>query len=329
MINRKKKYISRLTLATVITSILFSGCGAAQKELAQTDRASYEKISYQTVTVQSGSLTPQTTISLSAQGYTRFSYGATNTELTLEKVNVAVGDHVKKGDILVAFKSGEIQKKIEDYSGQISQNKLLAEHYRAIMKIDDTQDYSSDIAQLDKDTEVAQLYLDEAEEKLSRYQITASEDGTITAMNNSLLAGVFEPGSNLITEISGNGNYEADRPEGYDFNVGDVYTATASDIEFELKVKEVDDKKVVFEPVSDMSAVSDAQIFSMEVTRPAIENAVYVQKDAVHEKDGRYFVYTLDKNGYRQAVWISVADQVGDYRIITEGLKSGDEVVLQ
>ena len=46
----------------------------------------------------------------------------------------------------------------------------------------------------------------------------------------------------------------------------------------------MDDKKVVFEPVSDMSAVSDAQIFSMEVTRPAIENAVYVQKDAVHEK---------------------------------------------
>lgn len=274
MINKKKKYIGRLTLATAITSILFSGCGAAQKELAQTDRAFYEKISYQTVTVQSGSLTPQTTISLSAQGYTRFSYGATNTELTLEKVNVAVGDHVKKGDILVAFKSGEIQKKIEDYSGQISQNKLLAEHYRAIMKIDDTQDYSSDIAQLDKDTEVAQLYLDEAKEKLSRYQITASEDGTITAMDNSLLAGVFEP-------------------------------------------------------VSDMSAVSDAQIFSMEVTRPAIENAVYVQKDAVHEKDGRYFVYTLDENGYRQAVWISAGDQVGDYRIITEGLKSGDEVVLQ
>lgn len=88
MINKKKKYIGRLTLAVAITSILFSGCGAAQKELAQTDRASYEKISYQTVTVQSGSLTPQTTISLRAQGYTKFSYGATNTELTLEKVNV-------------------------------------------------------------------------------------------------------------------------------------------------------------------------------------------------------------------------------------------------
>ena len=62
MINKKKKYVGRVTLAAAITSILFSGCGAAQKELAQTDRVSYEKISYHTVTVQSGSLTPQTTI---------------------------------------------------------------------------------------------------------------------------------------------------------------------------------------------------------------------------------------------------------------------------
>lgn len=84
----------------------------------------------------------------------------------------------------MAFKSGEIQKKIEDYSGQISQNKLLAEHYRAIMKIDDTQDYSSDIAQLDKDTEVAQLYLDEAKENCrdirSRHQrMVRSQQWTI------------------------------------------------------------------------------------------------------------------------------------------------------
>ena len=96
------------------------------------------------------------------------------------------------------LKSGEIQKKIEDYSGQISQNKLLAEHYRAIMKIDDTQDYSSDIAQLDRIQRLRSFILMRTKEKLSRYQITASEDGTITAMDNSLLAGVFEPGSNLI-----------------------------------------------------------------------------------------------------------------------------------
>lgn len=118
MINKKKKYIGRLTLAAAITSILFSGCGAAQKELAQTHRASYEKISYQTVTVQSGSLTPQTTISLSAQGYTRFSYGATNTELTLEKVNVAVGDHVKRVIYWWLLNPGRYRKRLRTTAGR-------------------------------------------------------------------------------------------------------------------------------------------------------------------------------------------------------------------
>lgn len=107
-----------MTLATAITSILFSGCGAAQKELAQTDRAFYEKISYQTVTVQSGSLTPQTTISLSAQGYTRFSYGATNTELTLEKVNVAVGDHVKRAIYWWLLNPGRYRKRLRTTAGR-------------------------------------------------------------------------------------------------------------------------------------------------------------------------------------------------------------------
>ena len=59
MINKKKKYVGRLTLATAITSILFSGCGAAQKELAQTDRAFYEKISYKTLREQRVSPTPK------------------------------------------------------------------------------------------------------------------------------------------------------------------------------------------------------------------------------------------------------------------------------
>ena len=125
-----------MTLAAAITSILFSGCGAAQKELHRRTELPTRKYHTRQLRYRAVHITPQTTISLSAQGYTRFSYGATNTELTLEKVNVAVGDHVKKGDILVAFKSGEIQKKIEDYSGQISQNKLLADALQAIMKIE-------------------------------------------------------------------------------------------------------------------------------------------------------------------------------------------------
>lgn len=325
----RRKYIMLVVIGVKAFSVLtVSGCGATREELVRTNRIPYEKLAYQTVTVKKGSLTPHTTIMLKAQGYKKNTYGATNQELTLESVNVSVGTHVKKGDILVSFKSEEIQQKIEDYSEQISQNNLLADHYEALMKIDSSQDYSRDIDSLKKDNEVAQLYLDEAREKLQRYQIVALEDGTITNMNKSLQSGVFEPGNDLITEVSGNGNYEADRPQGYDFTVGDVYTAVASDIEFELRVKAIDDEKLVFEPVSDMSAISDADMLSMKVTRPIIENTLYVPDAAVHEVNGSYFVYTLDENGYRQAVWISVGDQIDEYRIITDGISEGEEVVV-
>ena len=79
----------------------------------------------------------------------------------------------------------------------------------------------------------------------------------------------------------------------------------------------------------DISTYSEAEMVRYRRDKAVSYTHLDVYKRQVHEKDGRYFVYTLDENGDRQAVWISAGDQVGDYRSITEGLKSGDEVVLQ
>ncbi len=117
MINKKKKYIGRLTLAVAITSILFSGCGVAQKELAQTDRAFLrENIIPDSYGTERFTHTADYHQSERA-GLYQVSYGATNTELTLEKVNVAVGDH-EKGDILVAFKPGRYRKRLRTTAGR-------------------------------------------------------------------------------------------------------------------------------------------------------------------------------------------------------------------
>ena len=66
------------------------------------------------------------------------------------------------------------------------------------------------------------------------------------------------PGNNLITEVCGTGNYEADLPEGYEFNVGDTYTATLDALSYELKVAGVEENKIIFSPVSDMTSLSEA-----------------------------------------------------------------------
>ena len=105
----KGKYITKIKLLFVAAIVAqsaqaLSGCGSNKEPLAKTNRTPYEKLAYRTVTVQKGSITPHTTITLKAQGYQKNTYGAKNQSLALQSVNVSVGDRVKKGDVLVSFK---------------------------------------------------------------------------------------------------------------------------------------------------------------------------------------------------------------------------------
>lgn len=309
--------------------MLLTGCGNSKQPVVTINRTPYEKLSYETTEVKRGSLEPKITLKLREEGYEKINYGATSTELQLDTVHVKVGDHVEKGDVLVSFQSESIQATIDSYEEQRNQNQLLIDHYTRLMQIDGSMDYSQDIARMQSDMEVAALYIEESEEKLARYQIVAKEAGMITAMDGYLQGGVFEPGYNLITEVCGTGNYEADLPEGYEFLPGEIYTAEAGINTYELKVSQVSDTTVVFTPVSDMSSVMAGGDMSMTVTQEALNDAVYVKASAVEEIDGRYFVYVQKEDGYREAVPVTVGERVGEYRIITGGLSGGEKVTLR
>lgn len=313
----------------VLGVLLLTGCGSSKQEVVTVNRTPYEKLSYETAEVKRGNLKPEITLKLREEGYEKINYGAANSQLQLETVHVKVGDHVEKGDVLVSFQSESIQASIDSYEEQRSQNQLLIDHYTRLMQIDGSMDYSQDIARMQSDMEVAALYIAEAEEKLARYQIVAKEAGTITAMNSYLQGGVFEPGHNLITEICGTGNYEADLPEGYEFTPGEIYTAEAGINTYELKVSEVTENTVIFTPISDMSSVMAGADMSMTVTQDVLNDAVYVKASAVEEADGNYFVYVQDEDGYREAVPVTVGERVGEYRIITDGLSGGEKVTLR
>lgn len=315
-------------LAGLLGIGFLTGCGASGREVAVIERLPYEKMSYRTAEVQRGDLTPEFTISLSAEGFEQIGYDMTNEDLQLDKVYVSVGDKVKKGDLLVSFQSDSIEQVITDYTEQKKQKELLIEHYTNLMAIDGSVDYSSDITMLKKDILVAELYIEEAEEKLADCQITAKEDGTITAINEYLRNGYYMPGKNLITEVSGTGNYMAVTREAGEFTVGEIYIATADVVDYELRLTSIKDQTLVFEPVSDMSAVSEAETLTMTVKKPQITDAVYVDADAVHQAEDRFFVYVLDEEGYRDAVWVTTGDEVDGYYVITGGLSGGEKVTL-
>lgn len=323
----RKKY--RAAIAAAMTTALCAGCTNSRMEVVTIEREPYERIQYQTVEVKRGDLQPEFTLTLKADGITQITYDAVSSDLQLDTVYVSVGDKVRKGDLLVSFRSDSIQKKITDYKEQCEQMELLAEHYTRLMAINRETDYSNDIAMLTEDIAVAKLYIEEAEEKLADYQIIAEDAGTVTAMDQYLKDGYFVPGKNLITQVCGNGRYSATLPENGTLTVGDIYTAKLGAMTYDMRVAEVTEKTVIFEPVTDMSAVSDADRLTMVVKKPELSNAVYVEEKAVHEGEAGNFVYLLDEDGYRNAVFVTVGDKVDGYYVITDGLAGGEKVTLE
>lgn len=328
-----KKKIRQMWIFTCM-GLFLSGCASAGQAVVVMEQEPYEKITYQTVQVEKGDLNPSVTLTLNVEGFEQIQYSATNPELELDKVYVSVGDRVEKGDALVSFKSDSIQKTIEDYEDEKKQNQLLVEHYQKLMSVDAYADYRSDISLLQEDIVVAELYIEEAKKKLEDYQIVAKEAGTITKISESLRDGYFIPGRDLLTEVCGNGNYSTSTKSTDAFTVGETYTAVAGVASYELRLTDITDQVLTFEPISDMSSLSEADELTLTVEKPQLKDVIYVDADAVWSVGGEedvpetYYVFRVKENGYREAVSVTVGDRVNEYIVITQGVSEGEKVTL-
>lgn len=315
--------------------IFLCGCDSKSHQAVIIEREPYEKISYQTAYVQRGELKPSVALELRAEGYEQIKYRAVNEELEVENLHVSVGDKVEKGDLLVSFKSDSINQTIADYEEEKKQKELLVEHYENLMRIDAAADYQADIKMLKQDIYVAQLYIEEAEKKLSDYQIVAKEAGTITEISEYLQNGYYNPGANFMTEVCGTGNYSARTEDAELFTVGETYVAKDGVVSCELRLTDISEGVLTFEPVSDMSAVSESDTLTLTVEKPELSDVVYVDKAAVQMKEGEdgtsetYFVYVVKENGFRRAVPVTTGDTIDNYIVITQGLEGGEKVTLK
>jgi multidrug efflux pump subunit AcrA (membrane-fusion protein) len=332
---KKKKIYSALVMAV---SLMLAGCSKnSVSSVVSIPVSHYEKTSYSTVTVKQGDLESSISLVLKVEDFEKINYSTKEDGLELDTLYVSAGDKVNAGDVLVSFKSEELQQTIEGYEEQLAQNNLLIDHYTRLMNIDSANDYTQDIEMLKEDISVAQLYIDEAKSKLENYSIVAKRSGTITYVSDYLESGHIVTDSTMITEACGSENYTAQTSDAYELNIGDVYTASSGVARYDMKLIEIEDgtdsagkllRTLRFEPVSDMSAVSEQDLLTMEIEKPTLENVVYVDSNAVHVSGGNYFVYVLDEDGYRDAVNVTVEDVVDSYTIIKDGLTGGEQVTL-
>lgn len=331
---RKKRILTAVFLAG---SMLLTACGkTGGKEVLEIQKDGYEKNSYNTVTVMRGDLEPVLTLTLKIENFERINYSVTQQELEVEKVHVSVGDRVKAGDVLVTFKAEGTEEIIETCNTEIEEKQLLIEHYGKLMDLDPETDYKEDIEMLKEDIRIANLYISEAEERLKNYRITAEKSGTITYVSE-LLAGDFVlANTSLITEACGSGGYTTVTEDDYEWKEGEVFEAVSGAASYDMKLVEVlpeekDGQTVYtlrFEPESDMTAISEQEQPTITIRKEIQKNVVYVKKGAIRDADGKPYVYVLDENGYRDAVFVTVGDEVDGFLIITEGLSGGEKVTV-
>lgn len=337
------KRVKKAACFVLSGAMMISLCGcsknSAKDSAPSINLEPYSKMVYDTVTVQQGDIESVVELSLKPDDFEMKNYSVDQSDFEVDKINVKKGDKVSKGDIMISFKAEEIQESIDSYEEEKAQNEMLIDHYTKLMAIDSSNDYSDDIASLRDDIELANLYIEEQNERLKDYQVIAERDGTVTYLNEYLQYGYATAGETLVSLVSGSSDYTATTDDDFEFKVGDVYEAELNIAVYEMKVKSCEKytdaatgkemQNLIFEPTTDMSGVTESDVLSMVINKPVISNVVYVDKDAVFEgKDGNNYVYVVNDEGYRSAVKVTVGDKVDDYIIIKEGLKAGEQVTL-
>jgi multidrug efflux pump subunit AcrA (membrane-fusion protein) len=336
---KNRKFIACMLSAGIMVSVL-GGCGTktANDSKPSINIESYTKIGYDTTTVQSGDISPVLELSLTPDEFETKSYKIEQSDYEVEKVNVAEGDRVEVDDVMVEFKADDIQKTIDEYTEEKEENEMLIEHYQKLQQISG-EDYSSDIEGLREDIDIANTYIEEQNEKKKDYSLIAEKAGTVTYVNEWLNYGYVNANEVLVTVASGSSNYTATTDDSYEFKVGDVYQADFQLASYDMKVVSVNEykdaatdknmKTILFEPMENMTGVTETDKLTMTIKKPVISNVVYVDENVVLESEkGKYYVYTINEDGYRTAVEVTIGDTVDGYTIIETGLTAGEQVTL-
>lgn len=319
----------------LIAACTLTGCSSEGQSIRVIEREQYIKTEYSGVKACVGDLTPTFELSLVQENISIVSLGVSSLELEPEKVYVTRGEKVKEGQLLVSFKAMELEKNLEEKRNTIAERQLYEEHLLRLMEANPKSDFSSEIERLHRQNEVDSLYISEYEERIKAYQLISPCDGTVTAINSDLEEGFLTTTTRLISVAHGSGRYVATTREEYDFQEGVIFSAECDGESYDMKLVEVNTDTsggktkydLIFEPLLDLSAISDSAKFTINVSKETKKNVVYIDKKMIRNMTGGVYVSIINDQGFIENRVIETGEQVDDFVIVTSGLVGDEEVV--
>lgn len=216
--NKRCSVRYKLTGLLMVVPLILSGCGSSKMDpLVQPKEASQVVSQKNTVVVEKGDLTPTFERIITLSGYNEEIYRLEQNQLTkmeedydavFDEVKVEVGDIVSEGDVLLTFTSEALDKKLADSQETKRKAELSIEHYRNLMYINDDLDFSEDIASLENDIYLANVYINDINETYNSLNVVAKGSGKVSFVSETVQDGFIKPGSPLIKVVSDDGYYE-------------------------------------------------------------------------------------------------------------------------
>lgn len=325
----QKRLIAILAGACMLT---FAGCGTNPVELETVTVTPYEREPYEVAVVENADVKPDLTMQLSPVEKHIVTYNAPKADMEVDEVMVKAGDFVRAGDVLITFKSGEVEDKVQEYREELELQQMLVEHYEQMMLANTELDFKEDIELLKKDMEITKLYIAEESAKMDEFTIRAEQAGVVESVSELMTMQKVDPSDRLISLVYNNGEYGVTITDDYPLEVGQIYEGTYKDtvyeVEFISEQKGDNGSRTLTFKAVDHNSIMRVNFLQMCIEKEDIQGALLVNKKAVVEMNGKNYAFALSEDGFKKGVEVEIGEVIGDKIIIKSGLKAGDRVVV-
>jgi membrane fusion protein (multidrug efflux system) len=252
-------------------------------------------------------------------------------------LNVRVGNHVGKGQVLVQLDNSVLNQQIAQAQTQVSLNKTLYDRQKNLWD----QKIGTEVQYLQAQTALqsSEKQVSALRQQADMFRITAPISGTVDQMDLKL-GQVIQPGQNGIRIVNtDNLKIKADVPESYatDINQGDNVKVVIPDANDSLMLKVTFAAKVI-DPGSrsfgieiklpQSKALRPNMTATIRVADYAKKNSLSLPLNAIQRSDTSIFVY-LNKNGVAKRQNVKLGNTYGGRSEVLNGISAGDQVVTE
>lgn len=329
-----KIYGKTLLITVLILLCAWSaGCGMNRKSSdVKVAIEPYDKLQYEVFEVESLDIRPEIQLELVCDDLRTVKYYPMSDGLEIEKVYVESGDCVKKGDVLLRYKTDNIEKHIKEYEEQINTNLMLHEHYEKLNEIEPSKSMEETLERLNRSIQVDRMFIEELKAKLEENCVVAEEDGMLVTVEKYLETKKTNRQEWLFSINYSSGKYSAESTEDIRMEEGTISSymigLTAFDFRYLGREKMEDKYCYHFEFVPGDRAFCSRESVPLIVRQPMVDGAICIPLDyVVAAENGKNYVYVLQEKGFCRVKEVAVVSVADGMAVIGSGLSTGDEVV--